>query len=63
VDKLDILPIPEATSLDWKISVFVKSNPSVPLRLAIGRNRGYIDFEMLEKECWSYRRNIVTATK
>jgi hypothetical protein len=25
------------------------------------RNRGYIEFETLEKQCWSYIRNIKTA--
>jgi hypothetical protein len=25
------------------------------------RNRGYIEFETLEKQCWSYLRNIKTA--
>jgi hypothetical protein len=48
---------PEATSLDWKISVFGKSH-FVPLRLADEKNRGYIEFETLEKQCWSYLRNF-----
>jgi hypothetical protein len=26
------------------------------------RNRGYIEFETLEKQCWSYLRNIKPAT-
>jgi hypothetical protein len=25
------------------------------------RNRGYIEFDTLEKQCWSYLRNIKTA--
>jgi hypothetical protein len=43
----------EAKSLDWKISVFCYS--------LLMRNRGYIEFEMLEKLCCSYLRNITTA--
>jgi hypothetical protein len=48
----------EATSLDWKISVFGQI-PVFRYSLLM-RNRGYIDFEMLEKQCWSYLRNIKT---
>jgi hypothetical protein len=25
------------------------------------RNRGYFEFETLEKQCWSYLRNMETA--
>jgi hypothetical protein len=47
-------------SLDWKISVFL-ANPSVPLYGLMMKNQGYIEFESLEKQGWSYIRKIKTA--
>jgi hypothetical protein len=43
-----------------KISVFL-ANPSVPLYVLLMRNRGCIEFETLENQCWSHLRNIKTA--
>jgi hypothetical protein len=43
----------KATSFDWQIPVF-----SYGLLMS---HRGYIDFEMLETQCWSYLRNIKTS--
>jgi hypothetical protein len=40
----------EATSLDWKIAVFGKSQ-CYGYGLLM-RNRGYIEFETLEKQGW-----------
>jgi hypothetical protein len=39
----------EATSLDWRISVFGKFRYGLLMR-----NQGYIEFETLGKQCWSY---------
>jgi hypothetical protein len=36
------------------------ANPSVPLRVVDEKSR-IIEFETLEKQCWSYLRNIKTA--
>jgi hypothetical protein len=49
----------EATSLDLKISS-VWQIPVFRYGLLM-RNRGYIEFETLEKQCWSNLRNIKTA--
>jgi hypothetical protein len=50
----------EATSLDWKSQCL--ENPSVFHYYGLlMRNREYIEFETLKKQCWSYLRNIKTA--
>jgi hypothetical protein len=49
----------EATSLDWKISVFGKSQCSpVALRWEI---EDILSLKCWENKCWSYLRNIKTA--
>jgi hypothetical protein len=37
------------------------ANPKVLRNSLLMRNRGYIEFEMLEKQCFSYLRKIMTA--
>jgi hypothetical protein len=64
---LDIRPfmiIPEATSLDWKISVFGKSQRSA-IQPADEKPIGYTvhEFETLEKQCWSNQRNIYDSNE
>jgi hypothetical protein len=48
----------EGISLDWKVSVVGNSVFRYGLLM---RSPGDIEFERLEKQCWSYLRNVETA--